>query len=763
MIGQTVSHYNILESLGEGGMGQVYKAHDTRLNRTVALKFLPRALAFDKESRTRFVREAQAASALQHHNICTIHDIDETPDGQVFICMECYDGETLKDKIARGPLPVAQAVNIVIQIANGLSRAHGAGTVHRDIKPANIAITNDGVVKILDFGLAVLVGMTRVTKIGSTAGTVAYMSPEQATGKALDHRSDIWSLGVVLYEALTGTLPFGGDYEQAVIYTILNEQSTPVSESRSDVPDPLVAAIEMALKKSADERYQNISEFLADLKSVSLAPIREPSALAGQLEPHSEAALDERRAVAVLPFKMLSGESEFEFLSLALAQAVSHGLSLKPELDVRSTRSVERYAKDEVEPMVVAKELNVSVVVEGSIQMLGPDVRVQVQAWGAPGGSTLLSVKLDGHMDDLFGLQDRLADSLSEGMGLSADKRSGTEVSLRNPRSYELYLRASERLMCYTETDTRHAIEMLRTAVELDPEFANAWSRLSVGLINMGALFDPVSKWYIEARGSVARALALDAENPEAWTARGRMLWSPHHGFQHANALRDLNKACCHSACPADAPVWRGMVLAHIGLHDEAMSAVRQVREFHPDDLMALLIEGETLGWKGDADGFLHFSKDVVARDPAFPYGHLFLPIPLLYLERLEEAETAIRLARSVLGDDAMIMAAESLLWAKRGEQKRAAQALRTTFEDLKSVSHVHHTSHYAAAAYALIGDESSAVQELERAAATGMPNYPAFLKDPHFSALQERPDFKKLMAGLKTGWESFRAEFGES
>ncbi len=244
MIGKRISHYQIVEQLGAGGMGVVYKAEDTKLKRTVALKFLPPALSADKESKTRFIHEARAASALDHPNICTIYEIGDSEDGQSYIAMACYDGESLKDRIVgtrregpddtrvrtrrvvshqTGGLPVNESISITIQIAKGLARAHEEGIVHRDIKPANIMITNRGEVKILDFGLAKLIGQTQLTKSGTTLGTIAYMSPEQANGQVADERSDIWSLGVVLYEMLTGRNPFQAEFEQAMIYSIMNE------------------------------------------------------------------------------------------------------------------------------------------------------------------------------------------------------------------------------------------------------------------------------------------------------------------------------------------------------------------------------------------------------------------------------------------------------------------------------------------------------------------------------------------------------------
>jgi TolB-like protein len=751
LIGKTVSHYKIISKLGEGGMGVVYEAEDSKLRRTVALKFLPAELATDTTARTRFLREARAASALQHHNICTIHHIDETDDGRVFICMECYDGEILRDRIARGRLAVSEARDLVAQAAQGLASAHARGIVHRDIKPANLVVTADGVVKVLDFGLATVSGGTRVTRTGTTVGTVAYMSPEQATGRDVDHRSDIWSLGVVLYEMLAGEVPFRADYEQAVLYKIINEDPPPLASLHGDIPAGLAAVVEKTLEKDPSRRYQEISELLAALDPVAAEP-------AGQSRP----VVTEGRAVAVAPFKMLSGEAEYHFLSLALAEAVSHGLSFNEDLVVRPTSAVMRYAEGQFDARRVAQELSVSVVVEGSIQKLGPNVRVQIQAWDAIEDSTLVSVRLDGHTKDLFELQDRLSDVLGEAMGVASDDSSAHAPPTDNPQAYELFLRASERFLRYSEDGTRRGIDMLRSAVELDPKFASAWARLAVGFVNMGVMFDPDGKWLVDAEQAVNRALALDAENAEAWTARGKMLWSPHHGFQHANALRDLGKACCLPSCPADAPFWRGLVLAHIGLHDEAMASLRTALKMQSDNVLAITTIGETLGWNGDADGFLEHMREGIARDPGLPYARLFFPSSLLYLEQLEEAESVIRTAKGMLGNDSMLLASEALLWAKRGERERTNEIVRAALENEKSVSHAHHTHHIVAAALATIGEGDRAVRELARAADTGLPNYTAFSRDPHFESIRNEPGFRKFMAGLKVRWQSFKNEFGE-
>ena len=266
MIGQTVSHYKILEKIGGGGMGVVYKAEDTKLHRTVALKFLPQALSFDEEAKKRFVQEAEAASSLQHHNICTIHDIDETEDGQIFICMDRYEGETLKKKMEQGFLKIDEAIEILAQIATGLQKAHEKNIIHRDIKPANIFITKDNVVKVLDFGLAKLSGQSMLTKTGSTLGTLAYMSPEQLKSSEVDSRADIFSLGIVFYEMLTGKLPFKGDYESALMYSIVNDEPEPLEKHIPDVSSELTHIVSRALEKSPEDRYRTMDDLLIDLK-----------------------------------------------------------------------------------------------------------------------------------------------------------------------------------------------------------------------------------------------------------------------------------------------------------------------------------------------------------------------------------------------------------------------------------------------------------------------------------------------------------------
>jgi len=299
MIGKIISHYKILEKIGEGGMGVVYKAEDTKLKRTVALKFLPKELTADPEAKERFVQEAQAAAALDHPNIYTVHEIDKA-EGQTFIAMTHIKGESLKDKIAAGPLNIDQALNIVIQVAEGLQEAHEKGIVHRDIKPANIMLTAKGQAKIMDFGLAKLSWGVDLTKTTTIMGTAAYMSPEQAKGEEVDHRTDIWSLGAMLYEMLTGERPFKVMHDQAVLYAILNEDPVPITGIRKDIPQELEKIVKKALEKNPKKQYEDMDTMLADLKSVGRKSV-------------STAA--DKPSIAVLPFVNMSTDPENEYFS----------------------------------------------------------------------------------------------------------------------------------------------------------------------------------------------------------------------------------------------------------------------------------------------------------------------------------------------------------------------------------------------------------------------------------------------------------------
>jgi serine/threonine protein kinase len=405
LIGKTISHYQIIEKLGVGGMGVVYKAQDLNLDRFVALKFLPPHLTTIGEEKQRFIHEAKAASALQHNNICAIHEIDETEDDQIFICMDYYQGETLNKKIKEKPLPIEEAVDVISQIAEGLLDAHEKGLVHRDIKPANIFITKDDIVKILDFGLAKSAKFTQLTKNGSTIGTVAYMSPEQTRGAQVDQRTDIWSLGVVMYEIITGELPFKGDYEQAIIYSILHEDPEPISTENSDIPPEVIHVITKALTKDPDNRYQTIGEFLSDLKNFASPEYESLSfgsskiskkhyprwlffvsgafiiLLASILYFINPFGSDSRRleSIVVLPFENYTGNDELEYFVAGMHSSLIGDIGKISALRVISKTTSNAYKNVEKSIPEIASELGVDAVIEAFVLSLGDSVRLQVK------------------------------------------------------------------------------------------------------------------------------------------------------------------------------------------------------------------------------------------------------------------------------------------------------------------------------------------------------------------------------------------------
>lgn len=549
MIGKTISHYKILEKVGEGGMGVVYKAEDLKLKRTVALKFLPPELTRDPEAKERFIQEAQAASALDHPNICVIHEIDETEDGQLFTVMAYYEGETLKKKVSSDQLSVDSAIDIAIQIAQGLAKAHEHGITHRDIKPANVMITSDGVVKILDFGLAKLKGQIGLTKAGATLGTVAYMSPEQTQGEPVDQRSDIWSLGVVIYEMLTGQLPFKGEYEQAIIYSILNEEPEPPTGLRSELPIGLEQIIIKALAKKLVERYQQIDELLVDLQNVGTT--KAPSFPKMKLRRTTYVVLgivvlslfcgtlwmilqqksnvvQKRKSIAVLPFHPITDSEEDKSFAAGIHEDILTQVSKISDLKVIARTSVLRYQETQKSIKEIAHEMGVGTVLEGRTRRSGNTIRVTAQLIDADTEENLWADTYDRPYADIFAIQSDIAQKIAAALQArlaQEELRSIQAQPTQNLEAYEYYKKGEYFWnISYSWEGNLKAAEMFEKVCQLDPTFAlaYAWQSIAYSVVYLTTPnINSKNDYDQKSKKALLMAASLAPDLPEVYLARG--------------------------------------------------------------------------------------------------------------------------------------------------------------------------------------------------------------------------------------------------
>jgi serine/threonine protein kinase/Flp pilus assembly protein TadD len=567
MVGKVFSHYRILEKLGEGGMGVVYKAEDTRLRRTVALKFLPPALTTDPDAKERFTHEAEAASALDHPNICNIHEIGETVDGQLFIAMACYDGESLKKKIERGPIPVDQAVGIAIQVARGLEKTHASGIVHRDIKPANIMVTNDGVAKIVDFGVAKLSSRTMLTKSGSTLGTVAYLSPEQARGDSVDQRADLWSLGVTLYEMLSGRRPFTSDYEQAIIYAILNENPPSLKEILSGIPDDLEQIIVRLLQKEPDKRFQSMHELVASLQRTTTAAI--------------EANLREK-SIVVLPFENMSADRDQEYFSDGLTEEVISDLSAVRALRVVSRRSAMTFKGMKQTVPEIARKLNVGYVLEGSVRRSGNSLRITAQLIDASQDAHLWSERYSGTLDDVFSIQEKVSRAIVDALQLKLGGDERSQIAKRytsNQEAYNLYFLGRYHIHKAHLEDDRVAIEYFRRAAILDDRFALAHAGIAESYVQMAGDACIWSEVRDSALAAANRAVQLDNQLAPA---HGMLGFVHFFCYNLDTAEQEFRRALALDPSYSEGYHYFGHVLIYERRFEEGIAMMRRAVELEP-------------------------------------------------------------------------------------------------------------------------------------------------------------------------------------
>jgi serine/threonine-protein kinase len=587
MVGQIISHYEILNKLGEGGMGVVYLARDLRLNRRVALKFLPPQF-FDEDKQTRrLVQEAQAASSLDHPNICTIHEIGTSSNNQLFIAMSFYEGQTVREKVKHGPLSKSEAVEIAEHVLSGLARAHSQGIVHRDIKPANIMVTAEGIVKILDFGLAKFIGQGTIGEPGHIVGTLAYMSPEQLEGD-VDCRTDLWSTGVLLYEMLTGQVPFDGDSTAAVMHNILHGEYRNLRCFRPELPFDLDRVVYRALEKNRDLRYASANQMISDLRHVRAPELSATVSLAAPFEaPEMYQQRQGTPSIAVLPFADLSQEQHSEYFSDGLAEELIHALSQLKGLRVVSRTSTFEFKGKAQDIRKIAQRLGVTTVLEGSVRRAGDKLRVTVLLTNAADGYNIWSRRFDSNSEDVFAIQEEIATSVAK--LLLPKQKSETRVDFANrysgnPEAWNLYLRGRYYWNKATEEAYQKARFYFQQAVDLDTDCAPAYAGLAdyYRALAFWGFVDPRQAWPLALQYAI-KALALDPTLPQAHIALAR--YAQQMGWDRDGAEKEFRRAIDLNPSHSEAHFAWCIFLLQTARFDEALSATRVARELDPLNL----------------------------------------------------------------------------------------------------------------------------------------------------------------------------------
>jgi eukaryotic-like serine/threonine-protein kinase len=721
--GEIVSHYRILEKLGEGGMGVVYKAEDLKLRRTVALKFLPKN---DTENRERFLREAQAAASLNHPNICTIHEIDEAGG---FIAMEYIEGRSVKEKIEARPLPVDEAVDIATQACAGLQAAHEKGIIHRDIKPANLMLTAQGQLKIMDFGLAHMVDRTCITKVGASIGTPAYMSPEQAKGEPTDRRTDLWSLGVTVYEMLTGRTPFPGGSEAALTYGIVHTHPEPPTALRSGLPKDLDRIVSKLLAKDPQSRYQHAADLVVDLRASR--PAESPSrnslrrrilvgglisapivglALAGGRALLQRTGI---RSLAIMPLATMGSAPDMEHLSEGLAESLTYALAQLREVQVMSRSAVARQSSRGADPIAAGIAMGVDGIVTGRITTQAANLAVSIELVEVRNGRNVWGSRFTRKASELPLLQEEIAGELAGALRAKLSEAQQQQLERRQTRNgdaYNLYLKGRYFWRRWAPADLRKAVEYLEQAIAIDPNYALAYAALADTWL-IGDHAEPPSETAPKSKRMALRAVQLDSSLSEAHVALAMVKLVLDWDWPGAEA--EFRKAIECDPKNVDAYRWFGTFNLRLGRNDTALDKYRRAVQLDPTDTLSQQYLGSGYYWIGRYPEAVTVFRSILELNPEDARTHLALGLALSEMGEYREAVRELEFATTQRPTDSNIAAARGYALARAGSKSEARGVIRE-LEQLRAQRYVSAASF--ATIHAGLGDIENALRWCDKA-----------------------------------------------